>query len=179
MPPPDNKSVDGENKDEAGGKGRGRGKPKEEPVSSGSSRRCLPSAEELQKAAKSKLSLVTHLTNRVFAVGGKIKLTCVVQGPDPNVKWFKNEQPLTYSPRVRNMSRDGLCVLEINPCNLEDGGDYTLVVRNTESDVTTQCRIQVYDPQGSADLVPTFTRSLKGALFKAFILPLLKCNCEF
>lgn len=52
------------------------------PVEEYTSRRpAVPSMEELLKAQRSKLSFVTHLTNRVFAEGTKIKLTCVIQGP--------------------------------------------------------------------------------------------------
>lgn len=156
------RKTDDESKDEGEGGGRGRAKAKAAPEPTYTSRRCVPTQEELLKAAKSKLSFVTHLTNRVFTVGSRIKLSCVVQGPDPNVKWFKNEQPMVYSPRVRNMSHEGLCVLEITNCTLEDSGVYLCVVRNTESDASCECRLQVYDPRGTADLSPTFTRSLKG-----------------
>lgn len=45
-----------------------------------------PSIEEQLKATRNKLSFVTHLTNRVFAEGTKVKLSCVIQGPDPNVR---------------------------------------------------------------------------------------------
>lgn len=51
----------------------------------GSSRRQAPTIEELLKASRAKLSFVTHLTNRVFPEGKKIKLSCVVQGPGKNL----------------------------------------------------------------------------------------------
>lgn len=58
--------------------GRGKGDP---PPEETSRRYTVPTMEELLKAARSKLSFVTHLTNRVFAEGSKVKLSCVVQGP--------------------------------------------------------------------------------------------------
>lgn len=68
------------------GKGRrppaGTPRKAEAPVVEYTSRRpAAPTMEELQKAARSKLSFVTHLTNRVFAEGSKVKLSCVIQGP--------------------------------------------------------------------------------------------------
>lgn len=128
----------------------------------GSSRRQAPTLEELLKASRAKLSFVTHLTNRVFPEGTKFKLSCVVQGPDPNVRWLKNEQPVVYSPRVRNLSKDGLCVLEIQNCTVDDSGMYTCIVRNQESGIEATCNVQVYETKSTADFAPTFTRALKG-----------------
>lgn len=153
----------------AAGKGKGaprqRLPPKETSDESASRRPAPPTIEELLKASRAKLSFVTHLTNRVFPAGTKIKLSCVVQGPDPNVRWLKNDQPLVYSPRVRNLSKEGLCVLEIDKCTVDDSGSYTLVVRNPESDISCGCNLQIYETQGTADLAPTFTRALKGRIF--------------
>lgn len=81
---------------------------------------------------------------------------------DPNVRWLRNDQPVVYSPRVRNLSVDGLCVLEIAKCILDDSGFYTCVVRNQESDISCGCNVQIYETKATADLLPTFTRSLKG-----------------
>lgn len=147
-----------------GGKGKGKGAARKLPPSesTGSRRQAAPTIEELLKASRNKLSFVTHLTNRVFPEGAKIKLSCVVQGPDPNVRWLRNEQPIVYGPRVRNLSKDGLCVIEIGNCTLDDSGLYTLIVRNTESDISCGCNLQVYETRRSIDLTPTFTRALKG-----------------
>lgn len=147
------------------GKGRrppsGGRKAEPEPVETMSRRSAAPTIEELLKAARNKLSFVTHLTNRVFAEGSKVKLSCVVQGPDPNVRWLKDENPVVYSQRVKNVSRDGLCVLEIDKCTPDDSGDYKLIVRNQDSDISCSCTLQVYETVQSSDFAPTFTRALK------------------
>lgn len=127
-----------------------------------SRRQAAPTIEELLKASRSKLSFVTHLTNRVFPEGSKIKLSCVVQGPDPNIRWIRNEQPVVYSARIRNLSREGFCILEVANATVDDSGLYTCIARNQESDVSCSCSVQVYETKGTADLAPTFTRSLKG-----------------
>lgn len=148
---------------QAGGKGRRPPRPKEAVVeeTTMSRRSAGPTFEELQKAARNKLSFVTHLTNRVFAEGSKVKLSCVVQGPDPNVRWLKDENPLVYSARVKNLSRDGMCVLEIDKCTPDDSGDYKLVVRNQDSDISSDCTLQVYAACQTSDFAPTFTRAPK------------------
>lgn len=156
----------GDEKSGGGGKGRRppSGKPareeKVEEVSSGR-RYQLPTMEEMLKATRNKLFFVTHLTNRVFPENSKIKLSCVVQGPDPNIRWIKDEAPVVYSQRIRNLSRDGLCVLEINNATPEDSGTYQLIVRNQDSDINCSCSVQVYATAQTADFAPTFTRNLK------------------
>lgn len=163
---PEKKDAAAESDAEGGKAAAGRGKAKKLPPKvsdeSASRRPAPPTIEELLKASRNKLSFVTHLTNRVFPEGTKIKLSCVVQGPDPNVRWLKNDQPIVYSPRVRNLSKEGLCVIEIDKCTVDDSGSYTLVVRNTESDISCGCSLQVYETKQTSDLVPTFTRALKG-----------------
>lgn len=80
-------------KDEPSAKGKGAKKlpPSSNVESSGGSRRqAAPTIEELLKASRAKLSFVTHLNNRVFPEGSKVKLSCVVQGPGrshSNRKW--------------------------------------------------------------------------------------------
>lgn len=148
-----------------GGKGKRppSGKPKAEaaPVVETSRRNVAPTIEELWKIARNKLSFITHLTNRVFPENSKIKLSCVVQGPDPNIRWLKDDNPIVYGARVKNLSREGLCILEIGSCTPEDSGVYTLVVRNPESSIQCTCSLQVYATSNSADFAPTFTRNLK------------------
>lgn len=153
----------------AKGKGAKKLPPSEKKAENYERRRpAAPSIEELLKASRAKLSFVTHLTNRVFPEGTRIKLSCVVQGPDPNIRWLRNDQPVVYSPRVRNLSKEGLCVLEIATANVDDSGIYTCVARNQESDISCSCNVQVYETKSTAEFAPTFTRSLKGDYICAY-----------
>lgn len=160
----DEKSDDKDEKKE-GSKGKGAKKlpPSSKTEQNYQSRRqAAPTIEELLKASRMKLSFVTHLTNRVFPEGSTIKLSCVVQGPDPNIRWLRDDQPVVYSPRIRNLSREGLCVLEITKATLDDSGIFSCLARNPESDISCSCTVQVYETKATAEFVPTFTRSLKG-----------------
>lgn len=140
-------------------------KAKTEAVAEYTSRRSAgPTVEEMMKAARNKLSFVTHLTNRVFPEGAKVKLSCVVQGPDPNPRWLKEGNPIVYGARVKNLSREGVCILEINNATPEDCGEYSLLVRNADSDITCSCQLQVYAKCLTTDFAPTFTRNLKSKL---------------
>lgn len=125
-------------------------------------RRHVPrTMEEIQNAIRSKLSFATYLTNRIFAAGTRGKLSCVVQGPDPNAKWTKDDQPIVSGPLYRLTNNDGLFGLEIANCGPEHSGVYEVTVRNAECTITSSCSVQVYATKLSSDLAPTFTRNLK------------------
>lgn len=133
----------------------------EEPAEEYVRRHLPPTAEEILAATKNKLSFVTHLTNRVFPAGSRVKLACVVQGPEPNPRWLKEENPISFGARFKNASRDGICGLEILNVTPEDSGTYTLIVRNSDCNITSSCSLNVYETSSTADFAPTFTRNLK------------------
>lgn len=127
-------------------------------------RHVLPSLEEMQNAIRRKLSFATYLKDRVYPAGKSAKLSVVVQGPDPNAKWTKDEQPLANGPIYRTNAKDGIFSLEIVNCTPESAGVYSVTVRNAECSIVSSCRMQIYATEIVADLVPTFTRSLKREL---------------
>ncbi|XP_036344439.1 muscle M-line assembly protein unc-89-like, partial [Rhagoletis pomonella] len=110
---------------------------------------------------KQQLYFIANLSNRYVAVGSKVKLQAVVGGPDATFKWQKDEQNITYGPRIRNMSREGLACLEFLNLAPEDSGVYTLTAQNEFCKITTSALIHVYSPKVSSDVEPMFTRSLK------------------
>lgn len=111
---------------------------------------------------KNKLVVTAQLTNRTVGARNKVKLSCCVQGPDPQMRWFKDDNPVVMSTKVRNMSRDGLGVLEFLSPEEGDSGKYVCVAKNPFSEVSTSCTLVVYDTNISIDTAPTFTRSIKG-----------------
>lgn len=138
------------------------GKPVKEVVPDVINRRYPPpSIEDMMRAIRNKLCFVTILTSRVCPENTNIKLSCVVQGPDPMARWIKDNVPVVYSSRIKNMSRNGVCVLDITGCLPEDSGVYQLIVRNQDSDITCSCSLQVYATEHNDDLAPTFTRNLR------------------
>lgn len=130
-------------------------------------RHVLPSLEEMQNVIRRKLSFATYLKDRVYPSGKSAKLSVVVQGPDANAKWTKNEQPIANGPVYKTNAKDGIFSLEIVNCTAESAGEYAVTVRNAECSIVSSCTLQIYAPQLVADLVPTFTRSLKRELNKS------------
>lgn len=111
---------------------------------------------------KQQLYFTTYLSNRYVAVGAKVKLQAVVSGPNPSMKWTKDEQNVQFGPRLRNMSREGIACLEFLNCQEEDSGTYILVAQNEFCKISASCQLHVYSPNVSTDVAPVFVRPLKG-----------------
>lgn len=111
---------------------------------------------------KQMLYFTVNLSNRYVAEGSKVKLQAVVGGPEPTIKWQKDEQNVQYGPRIRNMNRDSLAVLEFTSAQPEDSGTYTIIAQNEHCKITTSALLHVYQPKVNTDVQPVFIRSLKG-----------------
>lgn len=126
---------------------------------------------------KQMLYFTVNLSNRYVAEGSKVKLQAVIGGPDPTLKWQKDEQNVQYGPRIRNMNRDGLAVLEFTSALPEDSGTYSIIAQNEFCKITTSAVLHVYQPKVNTDVQPVFIRSLKGNLVVHEVVPLDFPNC--
>lgn len=120
-----------------------------------------PPAKKEPRENRITINFPTKLSNRVVAAGSKVKLTCYLEGADPMVKWFKDDQPVVYSPKCRQSNLNGLCSLELASATVEDSGLYRCWARNMGGEASTSATLEVFSGGDSADLSPTFTRSLK------------------
>lgn len=111
---------------------------------------------------KQKLYFTTYLSNRYVAIGAKVKLQAVVNGPDPTVKWLKDDQLVTYGNNVRNMNREGFACLEFTKCLPENSGTYTVLAQNEFCKISSSCQLHVYSPSVSSEVEPVFVRPIKG-----------------
>lgn len=133
---------------------------KKKPESAGEGGRRRHDSPEV--SPKNKIYFAAFLSNRYLAEGSKVKLSAVIVGPDPQIKWLKDDNNVPYGPRIRNLSREGLAILEISNAQLGDSGVYTVVARNSANEVSSQALLHIYEAKVSADLEPMFTRALKG-----------------
>lgn len=112
---------------------------------------------------KDKLKFVTQLRDRTALVGNKLKLTVSVLGPDPNIRWLKDGNPIQYGPNVRNLTVEGMSVLDILKLTTDHTGEYKCVARNNNCDVSTACYVKVYDAKSEGDTeAPLFVLSIRG-----------------
>nr|XP_044249283.1 muscle M-line assembly protein unc-89 isoform X4 [Drosophila takahashii] len=110
---------------------------------------------------KQMLYFTVNPTNRYVAEGSKVKLQAVIGGPQPMIKWQKDDQNVTYGPNIRNMNRDSLAVLEFVNAQVEDSGTYSIIAQNDSCKITTSAMLHVYQTKVNTDVQPVFIRSLK------------------
>lgn len=117
-----------------------------------------------QANVKNKLIWGTILRDRTSVSGTKVKLVCTVVGPDPQMRWFKNDNPVAFGPKIRNGTHENLGTIEIISVSTEDSGAYKCVAKNGTNEISTMCNLNVYSRSepDSADLPPTFTVGLRG-----------------
>lgn len=131
-------------------------KARDEPVSSG--RRYV----EPPPDPKMKLHFIAFLTDRIVAAGGKTKLSCYVQGPDPQVRWFKDDNPIVQGPTVRASFKDGLCTLDLLNATVDNSGVYKIVARNAANEINSSSTVTVYENVVQTVTPPIFTIPIKG-----------------
>lgn len=124
---------------------------------------------------KTKLHFATFLSDRTIAEGGKTKLSAVVQGPDPNVRWLKDENPIVQGPNCRAQLRDGLITLDLSQLKPEDSGVYKLICRNQSGEINCSCKLLVYENIKQDLTAPFFTMPIKG---KNFDFSLYHCDVQ-
>ncbi|XP_063700566.1 LOW QUALITY PROTEIN: muscle M-line assembly protein unc-89-like [Culicoides brevitarsis] len=111
------------------------------------------------------LKFVSQLRDQYVMEGSTVKLQCYLDGPQPTMKWFKNEKPIQWGQTMINKSRDVHGCCEIQKITMQDAGIYTCVAKNPYNEIETKCRLTVYkNPAKDLDLgnpnliKPTFTR---------------------
>lgn len=119
-------------------------------------------SQRILNEVKTKLYISAPLTNRVAAVGSKVKMSCYVEGHEPHFTWFKNGQPMKFTTSVRNSSRDNLGILEFFEVQLGDSGEYTCFAKNIAGELSSKATLLVYEDLVHVEVAPTFTRGLRG-----------------
>ena len=107
------------------------------------------------------IHFATAVRDRVVAEGSKVKISCFLEAKEPQVKWFKNDEQIQNSQKIRGRYVEGLCTLEIGSATLEDSGEYKCWARDETGEASTFCRLEVYSDPGTGDVPPTFTRNIK------------------
>lgn len=111
---------------------------------------------------KTNLHFAAFLTDRCVPAGSRVKLSCYVEGPEPQIRWFKNDIPVVVGPKIKNLSRDGLGALEFSAASVDDSGVYKCVAKNATGEIFSTATLTVYKVNTSADVAPLFTRAAKG-----------------
>lgn len=113
-------------------------------------------------ATKKKLSFASNLKDRTVFSGQTVKLYVTVIGPEPNIKWLKNECNIVYTPRVKNFTKESYACIEIYDACQDDVGEYKCVAKNAAGEIITSCRVTVHTGEQSDASAPIFLLPLRG-----------------
>ncbi|XP_053691616.1 muscle M-line assembly protein unc-89-like [Sabethes cyaneus] len=108
--------------------------------------------------SKKKLTWETKLKNITAQEGKTIKLVCIVVGPQPQYKWFKNGKPLVWSKNVINSCQAEFGCVVIKNVSLLDAGQYTAQVKNPDTEIECSCNVIIFTANKEVQTAPTFTR---------------------
>lgn len=91
--------------------------------------------------------------------GEPLRLKCAVVGkPDPIITWFKDQQQVHESDKIKlKMTSDNTCILNIPKSDMNDEGTYTCSATNSAGKDTTSVKVTVIG-EGK---VPEFTKVLE------------------
>lgn len=118
---------------------------------------------EVPEWARDRLKVATHLRDRTAVVGGKVKLVVSILGPDPDIKWLKDDKVLEYGAHVKGLTSEGLSTLELEKLTLESKGEYKCEAKNEGSVVSTSFYLKVIEPRVKGDKeAPICVLSLRG-----------------
>lgn len=126
--------------------------------------RKLTRAERIAKAkeeARHRLTFEATLKDVVMPESSVIKFICSVTGPDPNFKWFRNDEPLTFTKTCKNNSKLNYGCIQISELSLRDAGTYSCEVSNKHCTITSEALLTVLPRAAIGAEPPTFIRSIK------------------
>lgn len=120
-----------------------------------------------EREARKAPVLLSNLTARTVLEHTPIKLTCSVDGPDLQVKWFKDAIVIGKGPNNKQTATDGLLVLELLNPGKEDSGKYSCTIKNKNGEVTTSATVSVYQISSELVIAPTFV-SVRGIFLACY-----------
>lgn len=149
----------------ADGGGEEREKKKEKGVKKGDAKEAAAAGPAKGKgglATKKKLSFASTLKDRTVFTGQTLKLSLTVIGPEPNIKWLRNECNIVYGAHVKNFTKESFACIEIYDITPEDAGEYKCVAKNAAGEITTAGRVTVHVGDNSDAQAPIFLLPLRG-----------------
>lgn len=87
----------------------------------------------------------SHIRDVTIQEGHNVKLTCTASGPELNIRWLKDGNPIEKGPRNRILFNEGILTLEIPRAMASDSGEYTCFLKNSNGDASTSAIVTVYE----------------------------------
>lgn len=106
----------------------------------------------------------SQIRDVTIAEGHSMKLTCTASGPEMNIRWLKDGNPIEKGPRIRMLANEGILTLEIPNAMSTDSGEYTCLIRNQNGEASTSAIVTIYEIIKDDPIPPTFI-SARGERF--------------
>lgn len=100
--------------------------------------------------------LHSHIRDVTLSEGSSVKLTCTASGPEMNVRWLKDGNPVEKGPRIRILANEGILSLEIPRAMVSDSGEYTCSIKNQNGEANTSAIVTIYEIIKDDPIPPTF-----------------------
>lgn len=98
----------------------------------------------------------SHIRDVTISEGHNVKLTCTASGPELNIRWLKDGNPIEKSMKTRILVNEGILSLEILRASATDSGEYTCYLKNQNGDASTSAIVTVYEIIKDDPIPPTF-----------------------
>lgn len=108
------------------------------------------------KKLPKKGTIDTSLPGQVKVTQGQpLKLTAKISGhPKPEIQWMKDGRPIRAGGRaILSTLPDGTVSLEIDLCNPEDAGKYTLTVSNNLGESVAESNVEIEPPPSTPQFI--------------------------
>lgn len=106
----------------------------------------------------------SQIRDITIAEGHSMKLTCTASGPEMNIRWLRDGNPIEKGPRMRMLANEGILTLEIPNAMATDSGEYTCLIRNQNGEASTSAIVTIYEVIKDDPIPPTFI-SARGEIF--------------
>jgi Immunoglobulin I-set domain len=112
--------------------------------------------------AKKQLSFIVQMKDATVVEGVPVKILCSVDGPRPDIKWFKNNIPCVYNKQCKNQTTQTMGAVYFPKISPDDAGVYSCIVKNNYCEISTKGTITVIPTPKPKHYPPSFSKSAKG-----------------
>lgn len=100
----------------------------------------------------SKPEFSERITNKEMKIGEEVRFTCMVFGtPTPNIEWYKDDEFLQESSKIKFESKDGYHSLILRDITFQDEAEYKALARNPLGTATCTSELlveeRIYEPE--------------------------------
>lgn len=128
---------------------------------------------------KNRLKFVAHMNDRTVPVGSKMKLLCLVDGPEPTIKWTHNGANIVFTPRVKNATKEGTALIEFLNVLPEDAGEWKCAAKNSAGEISSVCHLTIFELPPTDIIPPTFSRPISGNVLKTCFICIVHISGKY